>query len=110
MLRFRNGYIVTERELLTNSVVLTDAARITYVGPGIEAPSTPAARTIDLNGGYLVPGFIDLHVHGGANADFMDGTEVAWQTVRSAHAKHGTTSLTPTTTVARHDQHMRFLE
>lgn len=110
MLRFRNGYIVTERELLTNCVVLTNAARIEYVGPSIEAPSTPAAQTIDLNGGYLVPGFIDLHVHGGANADFMDGTEEAWRTVCLAHAKHGTTSLTPTTTVARHDQHMRFLE
>jgi N-acetylglucosamine-6-phosphate deacetylase len=110
MLRFRNGYIVTERELLTNSVAVTDAARIAYVGPSIEAPSTPAAQTIDLNGGYLVPGFIDLHVHGGGNADFMDGTEDAWRTVCRAHAKHGTTSLTPTTTVARHDQHMRFLE
>jgi N-acetylglucosamine-6-phosphate deacetylase len=110
MLRFRNGYIVTERELLANCVALTDSGRITFVGPSMEAPATPNAQVVDLQGGYLVPGFIDLHVHGGAGADFMDGTKDAWSTVCRAHARHGTTSLTPTTTVARHDQHMRFLE
>ncbi len=40
----------------------------------------------------------------------MDGTEEAWTTICNAHARHGTTGLTPTTTVARHDQHMLFLE
>jgi N-acetylglucosamine-6-phosphate deacetylase len=110
MLRFRNGYIVTERELLANGVVLTDGGRISYVGPGLEAPPSPDATLIDLQGGYLVPGFVDIHVHGGAGADFMDGTEDAWRTVCRAHARHGTTSLTPTTTVGRHDQLLRFLE
>jgi N-acetylglucosamine-6-phosphate deacetylase len=64
---------------------------------------------IDLAGGYLAPGFIDLHVHGGAGADFMDGTPEAFRTVCRAHARHGTTRLLPTTTVARHDQHLAFL-
>jgi N-acetylglucosamine-6-phosphate deacetylase len=39
----------------------------------------------------------------------MDGTEDAFRTVCAAHARHGTTSLLPTTTVARHDQHLAFL-
>jgi N-acetylglucosamine-6-phosphate deacetylase len=107
MLRFHNGSIVAETALLADSAVLTEGDRIVFAGPACEAPS---AQTIDLKGGYLVPGFIDLHVHGGAGADFMDGTEQAWQTVCRAHARHGTTGLTPTTTVARHDQHLRFLE
>jgi N-acetylglucosamine-6-phosphate deacetylase len=68
------------------------------------------AEAIDLHGGYLVPGFVDLHVHGGAGADFMDGTEDAFLTVARAHAGHGTTSLLPTTTVARHEQILAFLE
>src|SRR5439155_17519597 len=59
---------------------------------------------------FVAPGFIDLHVHGGAGADFMDGTHEAFTTVCRAHARHGTTSLTPTSTVARHDQTLRFLE
>ncbi|MCE9533939.1 MAG: N-acetylglucosamine-6-phosphate deacetylase [Planctomycetes bacterium] len=110
MIRFRNGYIVLPKGLLSGGVVVADAGRITFVGPVTEAPQTPKAEMIDLDGGYLVPGFIDLHVHGGAGADFMDGTEEAWRTTCQAHARHGTTSLTPTTTVARHDQHLRFLE
>jgi N-acetylglucosamine-6-phosphate deacetylase len=71
--------------------------------------SPAGVEVIDLHGGYLAPGFVDLHVHGGANADFMDGTEEAFRTICQAHARHGTTSLLPTTTVARHDQHLQFL-
>jgi N-acetylglucosamine-6-phosphate deacetylase len=62
-----------------------------------------------LKGGYLAPGYIDVHVHGGAGADFMDGTPEAFTTICRAHARHGTTSLLPTTTVARHDQHLDVL-
>src|SRR2546421_1751037 len=39
----------------------------------------------------------------------MDGPEEAFRTACRAHARHGTTSLLPTTTVARHDQHLTFL-
>jgi N-acetylglucosamine-6-phosphate deacetylase len=53
---------------------------------------------------------VDLHVHGGAGADFMDGSDEAFRTVCQAHLRHGTTSLLPTTTVARHEQHLDFLE
>jgi N-acetylglucosamine-6-phosphate deacetylase len=110
VLRFRNGYIVTPDRLLSGGVVLTEGERISFVGSALEAPKVQVAETVDLDSGYLVPGYIDLHVHGGAGADFMDGTEEAWRTVLAAHARHGTTALTPTTTVARHDQHLRFLE
>ena len=48
---------------------------------------------IDLGGMYLAPGFVDLHVHGGDGADFMDGTAEAFRTVCRCHARHGTTSL-----------------
>ena len=47
--------------------------------------------------GVILPGFIDLHVHGGAGSDFMDGTVEAAETVARAHAKTGTTSLAATT-------------
>jgi N-acetylglucosamine-6-phosphate deacetylase len=40
----------------------------------------------------------------------MDGTREAFRTVCRAHGRHGTTSLLPTTTVARHEQHLAFLE
>jgi N-acetylglucosamine-6-phosphate deacetylase len=65
---------------------------------------------IDLTGKYLAPGFVDLHVHGGDGADFMDGTAEAFRTVCRCHLRHGTTSLTPTSTVASMAQYLRFLE
>ncbi|MHB9001234.1 MAG: amidohydrolase family protein, partial [Thermoanaerobaculia bacterium] len=47
--------------------------------------------------GVIVPGFVDLHVHGGAGADFMDGTADAVNTIAAFHARHGTTALAATT-------------
>jgi N-acetylglucosamine-6-phosphate deacetylase len=64
----------------------------------------------DLKGLFLLPGFVDLHVHGGGGADFMDLTSEAFRTVCRTHAKHGTTSLTPTSTVANETDTAAFLD
>ena len=47
--------------------------------------------------GVLVPGFIDVHVHGGDGADFMDAHEEATTRILGFHALHGTTALAATT-------------
>jgi N-acetylglucosamine-6-phosphate deacetylase len=47
--------------------------------------------------GVLVPGFIDVHVHGGDGADFMDGSDAAAARVAAFHATQGTTALAATT-------------
>jgi N-acetylglucosamine-6-phosphate deacetylase len=107
--RFSGGAIVLEDRLLPQGEVDVAGGRIAAVRPAPSARATAAERVADLRGGYLVPGYVDLHVHGGAGADFMDGTEEAFRTVCRAHARHGTTSLLPTTTVARHEQHLAFL-
>src|SRR5262249_6823640 len=106
---FLNGQIILADRLIEAGAVQTEGERITAVHPVYTKPP-PDAEIIDLQGGYLAPGFIDLHVHGGAGADFMDGTADAFRTVCRAHAQHGTTSLLPTTTVARHEQHLAFLD
>jgi len=82
--------------------------RIAGVAEDLTIPADVAV--IDAGDGYLAPGFVDLHVHGGAGADFMDGTEQAFFTALACHARHGTTSLAATTTVARHDQIMAVLK
>ncbi|MET0264617.1 MAG: N-acetylglucosamine-6-phosphate deacetylase [Duganella sp.] len=48
---------------------------------------------------YIVPGFIDLHVHGGGGKDVMEGGD-AIRTIAATHAHHGTTSLLATTMTA----------
>src|SRR5437764_13300147 len=105
---FHNGLIVLPDGFLPGGTVETVGGRIVVVSA--TPPSRLDADSVDLEGGYLVPGFVDLHVHGGAGADFMDGTAAAFRTVCQAHARHGTTSLLPTTTVARHEQHLAFLD
>ena len=107
-LLFSGGTIVLEDRLLQGGQVQVEEARITAVRP-VSGPVVGSAEIIDLQGGYLVPGYVDLHVHGGDGADFMDGTEEAFRTICRAHARHGTTSLLPTTTIARHEQHLAFL-
>jgi N-acetylglucosamine-6-phosphate deacetylase len=107
---FHGGTILLEDRLLGEGQVEVEQGRITAIRPAAHALPGSATELVDLRGGYLAPGFVDLHVHGGAGADFMDGTEAAFRTVCRAHAQHGTTSLLPTTTVARHEQHLAFLE
>lgn len=53
--------------------------------------------------GVIVPGFIDVHVHGGEGADFMDGGEEAAWRVTQFHARNGTTALAATTLSGSHE-------
>ena len=54
------------------------------------------AKLIDAKGMYIVPGGVEIHVHGGGGRDFMEGTEDAFRTAIKAHMQHGTTSIFPT--------------
>jgi N-acetylglucosamine-6-phosphate deacetylase len=52
---------------------------------------------MDATGLVIMPGFIDVHVHGGGGADVMDATPEALRTICRTHARYGTTSLLATT-------------
>ncbi len=69
-----------------------------------------AESTLDAEGGYLMAGFIDLHVHGGGGADFMDGTPEAFETAVSAHLRHGTTLLYPTAMTASEEDISAYID
>lgn len=104
---FRGTLILPDR--IERGTLLVRNGRIEEV---LEWDATiPAGATvIQLDDGYLAPGFVDLHVHGGAGADFMDGTAEAFSAALRCHARHGTTSLAATTTVATHEQILATLE
>ena len=93
-----NGTVILEDELLEGAHVLCEDDRIMEVARGKRVPK--AAKVVDARGGFISPGFVDIHVHGGNGADFMDGTVAAVQTACLAHAKHGTTTIFPTTTTS----------
>lgn len=62
-------------------------------GKAVDGPSS--------GNSIVLPGFIDLHVHGGSGADVMDG-DGAIEAIARLHARHGTTSLLATTVTAPH--------
>ena len=63
----------------------------------VNVPCPPDARRVDVDGSYIMAGFVDIHVHGGGDSDFMDEDASAFPTIAKAHCAHGTTALCPTT-------------
>ncbi len=103
--------VLPDKVLASGGVLFDELGKIALVGPAAElAAASPEADVVNAGDGYIAPGMVDLHVHGGAGADFMDGTREAFRTVLAAHARHGTTSLCPTTTVASHHQLLAVLQ
>lgn len=107
--RLLNATLILPDRLIPGGALDVEDGRLTAVGRLDNLPQWSAA-TINANGDFVAPGFVDLHVHGGDNADFMDGTIDAFEKVVRAHTRHGTTSIVATSTVARHDQTLTFLE
>ena len=84
------------------------------------SPPTPRLRrtgervrgneVIDLNGNYLAPGFIDLHVHGALGRDTMEASAEAFRSICDFHASGGTTSLLLTTATAPLNEIVKVLQ
>jgi N-acetylglucosamine-6-phosphate deacetylase len=102
------GQIVFPDHIQRGSLLVRDGRVAQILEPDGTFPAN--ASVIDAGDGYVSPGFIDLHVHGGAGADFMDGTGEAFRTALRCHARHGTTRLAATSTVATHEQILATLE
>ena len=108
MKAFVNAKLITDSGVVPDGMVIVHGDRIDYAGPRGEVPER--AEVIDASGQYLAPGFVDIHVHGGAGSDFMDAADADIETVFRYHAAHGTTSLCPTTATAPLDEILTSLE
>ncbi len=92
---FVNANVVLKDHVEPNATVKIEDGKIKGIFSNGEY--TPNEQIVDLNGNYLMPGFVELHAHGGGGYDVMDGTPEAIEEVANTHLKHGTTSLCPTT-------------
>lgn len=90
----KNTALVLAGAVSENRTVLVEDGVIADVDYQGQIPAD--ARVMDAEGSYLLPGFIDLHVHGGGGADFMDATPEAFEVAVRTHLAHGTTLLYPT--------------
>lgn len=89
-----NGRVLTPQGWLEGGSVIIDGNKILAVSNS--DLHIVDAEIIDAKGCYVVPGGVELHVHGGGGRDFMEGTEEAFRVAIKAHMKHGTTSIFPT--------------
>jgi N-acetylglucosamine-6-phosphate deacetylase len=102
--------LFTPLECIESPVVIIEDGRILAADSreNIEAPS--GGQHLDFPGMVLAPGFIDVHVHGGAGHDVMETDSSALQAIERHMAKHGVTSYLPTTVTAPEDRILRALE
>jgi len=98
------GTVILPDRLLEHGAVICREGKIAQVGPKAELELPKDARVIDAGEGLIGPGYIDIHVHGGGGADYMDGTSEAVITANRTHARHGTTTILPTTTTGSREQ------
>lgn len=102
------GQVILPDRILPNGVVECAEGKIVRVARG--RASKAANVVIDAGDGYISPGFIDIHVHGAAGADYMDGTPDAVRQANRAHLRRGTTSLFPTTTTGSPAEIARMID
>ena len=90
-----NGKILTSQGWIEKGWLLMEDSHIISIGQG--TTDVIADKKIDAKGNYVLPGGIDIHVHGGGGHDFMDGTVDAFLGAAKLHASHGTATFLPTT-------------
>ncbi len=89
------GAQVFDGDRLGPGSLLVEAGRIAAILP--EGGAAPGATEVELDGGTLAPGFVDLQVNGGGGVMFNDAPTVeTLARIAAAHARLGTLSLLPT--------------
>jgi len=94
MIRTRRGRIVLEDRVVVGRLGF-DPRIVDVEDDAAADPHDPQHHDLP----WILPGFVDVHVHGGGGGDAMDGPDGV-RTLAAAHLRHGTTTLLPTTLTA----------
>lgn len=100
MIVLAGGDIVLPDRILTNASLVIEGDRITAV-ERTRRPSS-AASEVDVHESFVVPGFVDVHVHGIEGCDSLDGAEVIAQ-IAARLPRYGVTAFCPTTVACAPD-------
>lgn len=109
--------IVTHDGVLDDGWLLADGGVVLEFGQGVPDPATIAAARggdddvehIAAAGGWLLPGFIDVHVHGALGHETMDGDVDGLAAMAAFYASHGVTAFLATTWTASTDDTLHAL-
>ncbi|KGE13080.1 N-acetylglucosamine-6-phosphate deacetylase [Sphingobacterium deserti] len=98
MVTIIHANIITPSHIIEDGTLIFDKGIITAIQEkSVASEKDSLGEVWDAQGQYLSPGFIDIHVHGGGGADFMDNSVDAFLQVAETHARYGTTAMLPTT-------------
>ncbi|WP_238322708.1 N-acetylglucosamine-6-phosphate deacetylase [Gorillibacterium massiliense] len=95
----KNANIILEDDVIHSGAIAFHEDGIEAIGR-FEDMDTEGAEIIDAAGGWVMPGFIDIHVHGGGGHDFMESSREAFDGITRFHASHGTTGMLATSVTA----------
>ncbi len=104
-----NAHVITATDAWERGWLVVEGKKIQAMGAG-DAPPFENIERIDANGLTLMPGFIDVHVHGGMGHETMDASPDAIREMAQFYAQHGVTSYLPTTWTESRESIMRTLE
>ena len=104
MIAFTANYLFTPLERVAESLLLVEDQVIVEAGARATCQIPAGVRVVDFGDAILVPGFVDIHIHGGAGQDVMTADPSGLAAVEQLLFKHGVTSYFPTTVTAPLDQ------
>ena len=102
----KNGRIISDGGIISGKSLYIENDRILAVA----SDALRADEVIDAEGSYISAGFIDIHTHGAGGYDFTDGTVEDILAAALAHARHGTTTVYPTSPSVSHAELMAFVK
>jgi N-acetylglucosamine-6-phosphate deacetylase len=102
--------ILTPEEEISDGVIVVEGSRIAALGHRDEMRLPAGATDFVAAGMTVVPGFVDIHIHGAGGHDVMEGTARALDRITSTAARSGTTSMVATTVTAPIDDTIKSLE
>jgi N-acetylglucosamine-6-phosphate deacetylase len=106
-----SGTIVTPFQLLQDKMVIIEKGKIvTITDPDKKSFTVKNIEVIEAQDKFLVPGFIDTHVHGGGGADIMDGEYESIKQIALTHSRFGTTVFLPTTMTMSKEKIIKSLQ
>jgi N-acetylglucosamine-6-phosphate deacetylase len=115
--RIRNARIAAHSGVIENGTLVIRSGKIDFVGPedrldetGSDERPDGVCEEVDAAGAWLIPGFVDVHVHGGFGCDFMEASREAFDTITGFHGRNGTTTMLATTVTAPLDSLERVLD
>jgi N-acetylglucosamine-6-phosphate deacetylase len=110
MIAFTANCLFTPLERVEQPLLLVEDRVIVEVGSRAACQIPSGVRVVDFGDAILAPGFVDIHIHGGAGQDVMHADPSGLAAVEGLLFKHGVTSYFPTTVTSPLDQTCSALE